>query len=317
MPGSGAPAADAARTAAHDEAEPNGAADSDTSQITALPDLALVLAQAATSPHVAAALEDIDAALRLYGPEGLVVSFNGGKDATVLLHLARAAYHRAGCGAPLCVYWHESDCFPEVDAFVADTTVRFGLQLRRYDGSFADGMADAVQRGCRAVLLGTRHVDPNGVGASAFQPSSKGWPSFMRVNPVLRWTYADVWAFLRDNRVPYCLLYDQGYTSLGTRRTTQQNPELRRPDGSYDAAHTLRDGHLERAGRAATKGQAGNGKAGAEATDSVCAWLVLDAPAWALPGLAAHAAGGRVVQVPSRLRHALDDLVAGVDEPAV
>ena len=315
MPGSGAPAADAARTAAHDEAEPNGAADSDTSQITALPDLALVLAQAATSPHVAAALEDIDAALRLYGPEGLVVSFNGGKDATVLLHLARAAYHRAGCGAPLCVYWHESDCFPEVDAFVADTTVRFGLQLRRYDGSFADGMADAVQRGCRAVLLGTRHVDPNGVGASAFQPSSKGWPSFMRVNPVLRWTYADVWAFLRDNRVPYCLLYDQGYTSLGTRRTTQQNPELRRPDGSYDAAHTLRDGHLERGGRTATKGQAGNGKAGGEAT--VCAWLVLDAPAWALPGLAAHAAGGRVVQVPSRLRHALDDLVAGVDEPAV
>jgi FAD synthetase len=310
MPASGKPDAEAARAAPHDEAQPNGGADSDryrdqiTSQSAAAPDLDLILA-CATSPHVAAALDDIDAALRLYGRDGVLLSFNGGKDATVLLHLARAAYHRAGLGPPLCVYWHESDCFPEVDAFVVDTTQRFGLQLRRYDGSFADGMADAVQRGCRAVLLGTRHVDPNGVGASAFQPSSKGWPSFMRVNPVLRWTYAHVWAFLRSNSVPYCLLYDQGYTSLGTRHTTQQNPELRRPDGSYAAAHTLRDGHLERGGRHA---QAENGKA-VSPDDVVCA-LVLDTPSWTLPVLAAHAAGGLVVQVPSRLRQELDGLMA-------
>jgi hypothetical protein len=110
--------------------------------------------------------------------------------------------------------------------------------------------------------------------------------------------------------VPYCLLYDPGYTSLGTRHTTQQNPELRRPDGSYAAAHTLRDGHLERGGRAA-KSQAENGNGGSP-DDVVCA-LVLDAPAWALPGLAAHASGGLVVQVPSRLRQELDGLLAEVN----
>ena len=236
---------DAGMRVAHDEAQLR-VADSDRSSPE--PDLEAILAD--TSSHVAAALADIESALKAHGPDGVLVSFNGGKDATVMLHLARAAYRRAGLGEPRCVYWHDADCFPEVDSFVEDTAKRYGLQVHRYDGSFIDGMADAVQRGCSAVLLGTRQVDPNGVGATAFQPSSKGWPIFMRINPVLRWSYSDVWAFLRGHRVPYCALYDHGYTSLGTRRSTEPNPELRRPEGSYDAAYLLRDENLERGGRA-------------------------------------------------------------------
>ena len=189
------------------------------------------------------ALEAIEAALRLYGSDALLLSFNGGKDATVLLHLARAVYARAGLAAPRCVYWEDRLCFPEVDSFVQDAARRYNLPLVRYSCGFAEGLRDATERlGVRAVLLGTRTGDPNGAGADAFQPSSPGWPPFMRVNPLLRWSYHDVWRFLRRYRLPLCSLYERGYTSLGNTANTRPNPALLRRDGTYAAADTLVSG---------------------------------------------------------------------------
>jgi hypothetical protein len=49
----------------------------------------------------------------------------------------------------------------------------------------------------------THSGDPNAEGQEYFCPSSPGWPPFMRVNPVLDWTYHDVWAFLRAAKVGF------------------------------------------------------------------------------------------------------------------
>jgi len=212
-------------------------------------ELAPIYARMSEPGPEAWAVESIEAALRLYGPSRLLVSYNGGTDATALLHLARAVFARE-CGvAPRCVFWHDNGAFPEEEALVEDTVRRLGLELVRYECSFADGMRDAVERlGVSAVLLGTREADPNGASAAAFQPSSRGWPPFMRVNPLLRWQYGDVWAFLRGCSLPYCSLYDEGYTSLGLRCNSRPNPALRRPDGSYAPAYELSDVSLERSG---------------------------------------------------------------------
>jgi 3'-phosphoadenosine 5'-phosphosulfate sulfotransferase (PAPS reductase)/FAD synthetase len=37
-----------------------------------------------------------------------------------------------------------------------------------------------------------------------------------------------VWKFLRQNKLAYCSLYDEGYTSLGEKHNSQKNPYLRK-----------------------------------------------------------------------------------------
>lgn len=39
--------------------------------------------------------------------------------------------------------------------------------------------------------------------------------SSITINPIIDWSDADVWGFLRSNSIPYCSLYDEGFTRLG------------------------------------------------------------------------------------------------------
>ncbi|KAL5546109.1 hypothetical protein UlMin_005796 [Ulmus minor] len=207
----------------------------------------------------------IQRALALYSIEEVAFSFNGGKDSTVLMHLLRAGYflhkgEQISTGAPdnfpvRTIYFESSSAFPEINSFTYDCAATYGLQMDIIHTDFKSGLEALLKaKPIRAIFLGVRIGDPTAVGQEQFSPSSIGWPPFMRVNPILDWSYRDVWAFLLTCKVKYCSLYDQGYTSIGSIHDTVPNALLsisNTPcsEEKFRPAYLLSDGRLERAGR--------------------------------------------------------------------
>lgn len=211
---------------------------------------------------VTAAVRELEAALNQFGDasdgSGLALSFNGGKDCTVLLHLLAAVWHRrfARPGSRLpsirTVHVAQTDEFPEEARFVAKCAARcvaqkraflqrtswshiissnrYPLDLHTHAGPMRPALTAFHQAHphIRAVCVGSRSTDPYCGHLTPQHPCDvdQGWPPLMRINPLLSWRHADIWLFLFALGVEYCPLYDLGYTSLGARGATVANPAL-------------------------------------------------------------------------------------------
>ncbi|KAK9243710.1 hypothetical protein V1506DRAFT_462468 [Lipomyces tetrasporus] len=215
-----------------------------------------------TKERVRESLGVISEALKRYSIDELAISFNGGKDCLVMLVLLLASLHYHSSQYPPqrihTVYVHSFNAFPEVDAFVNDCAALYSLDLIR----LPPPMKAAFQKfldakpHVKAIMVGTRRTDPNGAELTFFDETDHGWPNFMRVHPVIDWRYAEVWHFLRELEIKYCILYDLGYTSLGGTTDTHPNPALKLDSGldrageqSFKPAYTLIDDDKERLGR--------------------------------------------------------------------
>nr|XP_009862013.1 FAD synthase [Ciona intestinalis] len=208
---------------------------------------------------VKSSLEVLEETLRKYEPHEICVGFNGGKDCTALLHLYHAALCRAGIEINptnfKALYIKDKYPFEEVEQFMESSVIRYKFHLTTMTGDMKQAL-EALKRdhpSIKAVVMGTRCSDPHSMDLSSFTMTDSDWPRFMRVNPLLHWTYHDVWKFMRKLYLPYCVLYDKGYTSLGSRDKTERNKKLLTTNihGSsmYLPAYTLQDGDLERNGR--------------------------------------------------------------------
>ncbi|EJD05325.1 adenine nucleotide alpha hydrolases-like protein [Fomitiporia mediterranea MF3/22] len=228
----------------------------------------------------------INQALDEHGQDRVSLSFNGGKDCTVLLHLFVAALgsRNASLKEPYRIptlYIPLPSPFPELEEFIKQSMTAYNLDLFHCSPPQTDappnslpsllikesardlpiesvtrpatpqpngskgpkypvgkakggeGMRRALEvykadfPHIEAILVGTRKDDPHGATLGFRNMTDADWPQFERVHPIINWSYTDVWTFLRSLAVPYCILYDRGYTSLGSTYNTYPNPALR------------------------------------------------------------------------------------------
>ncbi|KAH7162161.1 hypothetical protein B0J13DRAFT_614834 [Dactylonectria estremocensis] len=207
----------------------------------------------------------IEDALRRYGPEHLSISYNGGKDCLVLLILLLACLpvvqpstSSTNSDSPKptpfkALYIVSSKPFQEVEDFVAATSDEYHLDLDRYTTKMRPALEEylAKRPELKAIFMGTRRTDPHAELLTHFDVTDEDWPQFMRVHPVIDWHYVEIWAFIRHLEIPFCELYNQGFTSLGGVTDTRPNPALAVGSDStkFRPAYELRDDDEERLGR--------------------------------------------------------------------
>ncbi|KAI1386055.1 putative FAD synthetase [Hypoxylon trugodes] len=216
----------------------------------------------------------IDEALRRYRPEELSLSYNGGKDCLVLLILilaslpssaslqSKSARPLSSCSSPpfprhlQALYIRPPLPFAEVDEFVTTTSAAYHLDLTTSNQSMKPALTEYLRERpeVKAVFVGTRRTDPHGADLTFFDETDADWPRFMRIHPVIDWHYREVWGFIRALGIPYCPLYDKGYTSLGGTDDTHPNPALKegasKTEGQqFRPAYELTEDREERLGR--------------------------------------------------------------------
>jgi len=137
---------------------------------------------------------------------------------------------------------YEEDTFPfEAESYVGNhlmKTVVFNQFIERY--------------GVKGIFQGLRRDEQPARAQDVYfehRQAAEMVPEHTRIKPILHFTERDIWDNIMVNKIPYCVLYEQGYRSLGA-RTTSAIAEAGVPAWQQDLEHTT-----ERAGRRQDKEQ--------------------------------------------------------------
>ena len=157
-------------------------------------------------------------------PEGYYLCFSGGKDSVVIYDLAVKAgvkfdaHHNVTTVEPPQLMRFIRDNYPDVIKDSPRYTMAQLIVKKRMPPTqvFRYCCTELKERGGkgRVKITGirseesTRRAKRPQIDISRFNGSKL-------VHVIKDWSTADVWQYIRENNLPYCELYDQGFTRIG------------------------------------------------------------------------------------------------------
>lgn len=166
------------------------------------------------------------ARLREHEPEeGYHLSFSGGKDSIVIYDLAVRA------GVKFDAHYNDITVDPpELREFIRDhypdvtwdRPRRSMYELIRHKHFLPSRIAryccselKGWNGGGRVVVIGVRAAESVARRSRKVFEESRIRPKKWFLSPILDWATQDVWDYIRDQNLPYCSLYDEGWDRLG------------------------------------------------------------------------------------------------------
>lgn len=110
----------------------------------------------------------------MYKDDELFLSFNGGKDCTVLLHLVCKLFAKRFPNQQLlCLYIQPNDPFDEIEEFVSQCKSQFNITVDVVRSDVKTALHSVCERRktLKACVMGCRRTDPYCANLKTFQVS--------------------------------------------------------------------------------------------------------------------------------------------------
>lgn len=162
--------------------------------------------------------------------------FTSGKDCLAVLQLLKSTLVLSEWSALKCYYFNEektNSTTLETDAvaivnYIQTIEKMYNVNVIRIASRDMKQELYSLIDQCHyaAMFMGQRSSDP-GKLKDVITRTDFDWPNIYRINPILNWTYYDVWAFIYSEKLPYLSLYDYGISSMGSSAASRcTNPHL-------------------------------------------------------------------------------------------
>ena len=166
-------------------------------------------------------------------PEGYYLAFSGGKDSTVIYHLAVMAnvkfdahYAQVGIDPPELVQ-HIKRYYPDVERHTQHPSIWQLVEKKGLPRRQARWCCELLKENGgsgRIVITGLRWAESHRRRQRRMFEVCRKEAAKRYLHPIIDWNNAEVWAFIHDHQLPYCSLYDEGFTRLGCVMCPMQGP---------------------------------------------------------------------------------------------